>query len=67
MKQEKTRVKCLKCNQIIEGDLRGTFISCNCGKTAVDQTEYCTRIIGNEKDYKILTASTTRQRNSQGK
>ena len=52
----KQKVKCLKCGQIIEGDLKGTFIQCKCGKTAIDQTNQYVRIIGNKKDFKVLNS-----------
>ncbi|MBS3063810.1 MAG: hypothetical protein J4203_08180 [Candidatus Diapherotrites archaeon] len=54
MNPKKTKLKCTHCKQVIEGDLRGTFSPCKCGKIAVDQTEHYTRIIGNDGDYKIL-------------
>ena len=54
MAPKKTKHKCTQCKQVSEGDLRGTFIHCRCGKIAVDQTEHYTRIIGNDGDYKIL-------------
>ena len=51
---KKQKIKCLKCKQIIEGDLKGSYIGCKCGKIAVDQTEQYTRIIGNKKDWKVV-------------
>lgn len=50
----KQKVKCLNCDQTIEGDLKGTFIQCKCGKTAIDQTGDYTRIIGNKKDHRLI-------------
>lgn len=45
-----TRIKCKKCNDIIEGDRQGTFISCKCKATYIDETpDYC-RIGGNPED-----------------
>ena len=45
------KLRCKKCNDIIEGDKRGTYISCKCGAIAVDETEYYWRIIGNQEDF----------------
>lgn len=45
------KLRCKKCNDIIEGDKRGTYISCKCGAIAVDETEYYWRIIGNKEDF----------------
>lgn len=37
-----TKIKCLNCGDIIEGDKKGNMIWCTCGKTAIDQTpDYC--------------------------
>lgn len=41
-----TKIKCLQCGDIIEGDGNGHFISCSCGKCYVDETQYYTRIGG---------------------
>ena len=54
MNKKKQKIKCLKCGQVIEGDLKGSYIQCKCGKTAIDQTEHYTRIIGNKKDWKTV-------------
>lgn len=34
------KIKCLLCNDIIEGDKKGTFIKCKCGKCSIDENEY---------------------------
>ena len=34
------KIKCKHCNTIVEGDGRGTFIRCECGKCAVDETPF---------------------------
>lgn len=48
------KIRCVNCNTIIEGDKRGTYIACKCGKCAVDETKYYYRIIGDEGDFKII-------------
>ena len=41
----------MHCNTIIEGDKRGTYIQCKCGKCAIDETTYYVRIIGNSENF----------------
>ena len=41
-----TKIKCKLCNTIIEGDRKGNFITCKCGKTYIDETPYYCRIGG---------------------
>ena len=48
-----TKIKCLKCNDIIEGDRHGTLISCNCGSCYIDETQYYYRI-GGDPNYIVL-------------
>lgn len=48
------KIKCKHCGETIEGDKKGTYISCFCGKCAIDETEYYYRIIGNFEDYEII-------------
>jgi len=56
---DKTKIRCIHCNDVLKPDGKGTFISCSCGKCAVDGKYdkkgegYC-RIIGNKEDYEIL-------------
>ena len=45
------KIKCTNCGDIIEGDKRGTYISCKCGQIAIDETPYYWRIIGNKGDF----------------
>lgn len=45
------KIKCTNCNDIIEGDKKGTYIQCKCGKCAIDETEYYYRIIANREDF----------------
>lgn len=49
------KIKCKLCGDIIEGDKKGTFISCKCGNCAIDETKYYYRIIGNPKDIEEVT------------
>lgn len=54
-KFEHIKLKCKNCNDIIEGDGKGTYISCTCGKVAVDEVApYYTRMIGNEGDFEVI-------------
>lgn len=48
------KLKCTHCEDIIEGDGKGTFISCKCGKIYVDETKYYWRIGGNKGDFEII-------------
>ena len=45
------KIRCKHCNDIIEGDGRGTYITCKCKKIAIDETKYYVRVIGNFEDY----------------
>ena len=49
-----TILRCKKCNDCIEGDKKGTYIKCECGAIAIDETEHYCRVIGNKEDYEIL-------------
>lgn len=44
------KLRCNKCNDVIEGDKKGTYIECKCGAIAIDETEYYYRVIGNPED-----------------
>lgn len=44
------KLKCVKCDDIIEGDGKGTFVSCKCGSIYIDETPYYTRIGGEPSD-----------------
>lgn len=48
------KLKCKKCNDVIEGDKKGTYIECKCGAIAVDETEYYYRVIGNREDFEEI-------------
>ena len=45
------KLRCRKCNDVIEGDKKGTYITCKCKAIAIDETEYYWRIIGNREDF----------------
>lgn len=45
------KIRCKHCDTIVEGDGRGTFIRCKCGKCAVDETPFYWRIIGDFDDF----------------
>lgn len=42
-----TKIKCMLCNDIIEGDGKGHLISCSCEACFIDETQYYYRIGGN--------------------
>ena len=44
------KLRCKKCNDIIEGDNKGTYIECKCKTIAIDETPYYVRVIGNMED-----------------
>lgn len=49
-----TRLQCTHCNDTINSSYSGEYVSCKCGKIGVDQTEFYTRMIGNEGDYLVV-------------
>lgn len=46
--------KCAYCGDEIFWNTHKKFTSCKCEKITVDGCEYYVRIIGNEKDYKVI-------------
>jgi hypothetical protein len=38
--------RCRYCNDVIFSSYPGEYVSCDCGKTSVDQTAWYTRFIG---------------------
>lgn len=44
------KIRCKLCDTIIEGDKRGTFITCKCGKCYIDETPWYVRVGGNIED-----------------
>jgi len=55
------KIKCNNCGDILEGDKRGTYIQCSCGKCAIDETPYYYRIIGNFEDFEVLEPKEARE------
>lgn len=49
------KIKCKICGDIIEGDKKGTLISCKCNACFIDETPYYYRIGGNREDYEEIT------------
>lgn len=45
------KIKCKKCREVIEGDKKGTYITCKCKAIAIDETPYYVRINGNIEDF----------------
>lgn len=45
------KIKCKHCGEVIEGDKKGTYITCKCKKIAIDETPYYWRIIANKEDF----------------
>lgn len=48
------KIRCKHCKEIIEGDKKGTYIQCKCGKCAIDETPYYWRIIANAEDFEEI-------------
>ncbi len=48
------KIRCKHCGETIEGDKKGTYITCKCGKCAIDETKYYVRVIGNLEDYELI-------------
>lgn len=44
------KIKCLKCEDILEGDGRGTFFKCSCGSCYIDETPHYVRIGGDPEN-----------------
>lgn len=55
------KIKCNHCGDILEGDMKGTYIQCSCGRCAIDETPYYWRIIGNGEDFEVLEPEETRE------
>jgi len=51
------KIKCNNCGDILEGDKKGTYIQCSCGKCAIDETPYYWRIIANREDFTFIEPS----------
>ena len=50
-KLNRNRVRCLKCEEIIESQHRHDFVTCKCGNISVDGGMSYMRRIGTLKDY----------------
>lgn len=48
------KLRCKKCGDIIEGDKKGTYITCKCKAIAIDETPYYWRIIGNAENFEEI-------------
>ena len=48
------KIKCKKCGDIIDGELKGRLIWCSCESCAIDETEYYARIIGDAENYEVV-------------
>lgn len=48
-----TKIRCLKCGSVVEGDRKGHCIDCSCGACFIDETPYYVRIGGNAEDIQI--------------
>lgn len=49
-----TKIKCLKCGDIIESDGYGKWVTCKCQSCYIDETgDYC-RVGGNFNEYEIF-------------
>lgn len=55
------KIKCNSCGDILEGDKKGTYIECSCGKCAIDETPYYFRIIANREDFEVLEPKETKE------
>lgn len=49
-----SKVKCLKCGDIIQSTHRHDFRWCSCQSVAVDGGDHYLRIIGDPKDYELV-------------
>ena len=45
------KIRCKHCGEVIEGDKKGTYITCKCKAIAIDETNYYWRINGNIEDF----------------
>ena len=61
------KIKCTHCGDIIEGDKKGTYIKCKCGKIAIDETQYYWRIIANKEDFEEVEDNERVRKNNERK
>lgn len=58
------KIRCKLCGDIIQGDKKGTFITCKCKAVAIDETPYYYRIIGNYNDFEEISDNSEIMKNS---
>ena len=49
-----TKIKCLKCGDILESDGNGKWVDCSCHSCYIDETDDYCRVGGNFDDYEIF-------------
>ena len=49
-----TKIRCLKCGDIIIGDLHGNLIQCSCKSCSIDSTPYYCNINGNPDEVEVI-------------
>lgn len=54
-------LKCLNCKDVIKSKHRHDFVTCSCGKVSVDGGNEYLRIIGDQKNYEIISESKGRR------
>ena len=45
---------CKICGDTVHSKWSGDYVSCKCGRAAIDQTHEYTRLIGNKDDYEVV-------------
>ena len=58
------KIRCKLCNTVIEGDKKGTYITCKCKKCSIDETSYYCRINGDLKNYEEVKDDKQAKRSS---
>ena len=53
------KLQCLKCGDIIEGDKKGTFITCSCKEIFIDETEWYFRFGGEPQNILVVEKNKT--------
>jgi len=49
-----TKIRCLKCGDIIESDGRGKWVQCRCKSCYIDETPYYCRVGGDFDQIEVL-------------
>jgi hypothetical protein len=47
-------IKCKKCDEIFEGDRKGTLFWCSCQSAGIDDIIWYTRLVSNKKEFEII-------------